>query len=495
MKIQFLLLASVVWFAGCSGTKSSLDTGRFDNGALFIPAGVDSAVAAVADSLARESFVSIPDQEEAQVQKLEGMDISAWSDSLWRYLEMSQDSSGQVDAGSAESALRAANKAVGPLNELIQLTRTTDLDSLTMLRRQEALLDQAQSALEEAIQLNPFDLQTQTVLARVYTAQAQRLGKSRSFQESIDVLEKLTRLRPDQHNLFIALANNYYQTKKWNEAAYNYEKAEQVYLNTYDLVASDAPPEADSLLLYQYVSRQADVHVLRRDAGAAITAYNRALVLAPDQSEEDFIRGEMNWIDWDGGNLSSSFARDSLIELEQSNLLPEAERGYERLLRDVQKPTAVDETEWRLASVQYKMGKGEEAADRLLQLLRRTAVTDEGMPVDSTYARYFDTFGTICFNQAMLFLGERRDNRTALKYLEQAVQFPWNGRPRAYLESAKLLRSNVKIAKERAHDAMTEINLLSPDDQKELYGLLATFYRTEGNFEEARKYLERYRSM
>lgn len=495
MKLPFYLILAATLLAGCAGSKSSLDAGRMGHEALFIPAGVDSSVAAVADSIARASFVSIPDQEVAATQKQQGIDVSAFSDSLWMYLEMSQDSSGSVDPSTAESALRAANAAVGPLNELIQVTRSTDLDSMTVVRRQEALLDRAQKALEEAIQLNPFDLQTQTVLARVYTAQAQRLGKEKAFAESIEVLEKLTRLRPDQHNLFVALANNYYQTKQWNEAAFNYEKAEEIYLNTYDLVATDEPVTADSLLLYQYVSRQADVHVLRRDAGAAVTAYNRALVLAPNEEESTFIKGEMDWINWDNGNLSASFARDSLVGLEQGNQLPEAERGYEQLLRMVQNPKAVDETEWRLASVQYKLGKGGEAADRLLQLLRRTAVTDSGAPVDSTYTRYFNTFGTICFNEAMVFLGEKRDNRTALKYLEQAVQFPWEGRPRAYLESAKLLRSNVKIAKERAHEAMEEIDLLTPEDQKELYGLLATFYRTEGDFQEARKYLERYRSM
>ena len=53
-----------------------------------------------------------------------------------------------------------------------------------------------------------------------------------------------------------------------------------------------------------------------------------------------FIRGEMEWIDWDNGNLAASFARDSLINLEQSNQLPEAERGYQNLLGMVQNPRA-----------------------------------------------------------------------------------------------------------------------------------------------------------
>ena len=90
------------------------------SGVLFIPAGVDSTVAAQADSLARASFVSISNQEAANAEKHAGIDISAFSDSLWIYLEMSQDSNGTVDPAAAESALRAANKAVGPLNEVDQ---------------------------------------------------------------------------------------------------------------------------------------------------------------------------------------------------------------------------------------------------------------------------------------------------------------------------------------------------------------------------------------
>lgn len=493
---SFVLFISLISFTGCSGSRPALQSDNAAFTSLYIPAGVDSTVADYADSLAATAFVSIDEQEAAAFQRNEGVVLTGYSDTLWTYLEMGQDSSGSVSGADAEAALRAANQAVGPLNQLIQLTQSTDLDSLTALRRQEVLLDQAQDALEASIRLNPFDLQTQGVLAQVYTAQAQRLGQARAYEEAIGILEKLTRLRPDQHTLFIALGNNYYQLKKWNEAASNYSRAEIVYLETYDLVATDAPSEPDAALLYQYATRQADVHVNRRDANAAMAAYERALELAPDNSEVAFIKGEIEWLNWDRGNLTASFARDSLIVLEQEGQLEDAERGFAQLLPQLQSQQAIDETEWRLAAVQYKVGKGDEAADRLLNLVRRVDINPEtGVPMDSLATRYLDTFGAICFNQAMVYLGEKRDNRTALKYLEQAVQFPWKDRARAYLESAKLLRSNVSEAKRRAHEALKEADMLTATDQKELYGLLATFYRTEGDFDEARKFLDLYREM
>ena len=455
-----ILLIGALLAGGCAGSggarRADSEGSRFSP--LFIPAGVDSTVAARADSLAAASFVSIPDQEAAANEREEGAALTAFSDSLWRYLEMARDSSGTVDPAAAEAALRAANRAVGPLNELIELSRATDLDSLTIVRRQAFLLDQAQRALEDAIRLNPFDLQTQSVLARVYTAQAQRLGQAQAYHQAIEVLEKLTRLRPDQHTLFVALANNYYQTKQWDAAVYNYQRAEEVYLSTYDLVAEDVPPGPDNDLLYQYLTRQADVHVIRRDAAAALAAYERALAIAPNEEEAEFVRGEMEWISWDGGNVAASFARDSLAALALENRFEEAERGFLNLLATLRTPRAIDETEWRLAAVQYQLGKGDEAADRLLRLIRRTAVdTETRAPLDSTYQRYFDTFGTICFNQAMYHLSQQRDNRTALKYLEQAVQFPWKDRARAYLESAKLLRSNVREAKKRSLAALESV--------------------------------------
>ncbi|MDZ4702251.1 MAG: hypothetical protein SH809_21255 [Rhodothermales bacterium] len=493
---RIVLVASLL-LAGCSGSRNATrPTGPPPTAeVLVIPAGVDSTVAAYADSLSKASFVSIPDQEQASGAREEAVTWTAFSDTLWEYLELAGDSAGRVDAPAADAALRAANQAAGPLNELIQLSRAGDLDTEQGLRRQGVLLDQAQQALEASIRLNPFDEQTQSVLARVYTAQAQRLGREDAYDASIQVLEKLTRLRPDQHSLFLALANNYYQTRQWGPALQHYERAEYVYLATYDLVPDPAEAALDSMLLFQYVTRQADVHVWRYDAPAALAAYERALALASIPEDVDFVRGEMQWIGWDNGNIAASFARDSLVMIEQEGQLVEAERGFSRLLGELATQPARDETEWRLAAVQYKNGNGDEAANRLLGLVQRTRVDAAGVPVDTLSTRYFDTFGTICFNQAMIYLGEKRDNRTALKYLEQAASIPWQDRPRAYLESAKLLRSNVAEAKRRAERALEEVERLSGEDQKALYGLLATFHRTEGNFAEARKYLELYRAM
>ncbi|MEZ4698933.1 MAG: hypothetical protein R2834_01275 [Rhodothermales bacterium] len=434
--IRILLLVSL-FVAGCSGSRHASRPAQTDLDMLVVPAGVDSTVAAYADSLSKASFVSIPDQEQASEVREEAVTWTAYSDTLWEFLELAADSSGQVDPVAAESALRAANQAAGPLNQLIQLARAGDLDSKEGTNRQTVLLNQAQQALEQSIRLNPFDEQTQSVLARVYTAQAQRLGKADAYEESIQVLEKLTRLRPDQHALFLALANNYYQTKRWAPALQNYQLAEQVYLDTYDLVPDPADAVLDSMLLFQYVVRQADVHVWRRDAPSARSAYERALALASIPEDVDFVKGELQWISWDNGNIAASFARDSLVQLEQDGDLSGAERGFGRLLGQLSTQPARDEMEWRLAAVQYKNGNGDEAASRLLGLVQRTPVDAAGVPVDSLYTRYFDTFGTICFNQAMIYLGERRDNRTALKYLEQAASIPWKDRPRAYLESAE----------------------------------------------------------
>ena len=460
---------------------------------LFIPAGVDSSVAAFADSLAKVSFVSIEAQEQAATRRDQGVDFVDAGDSLWMYLEMTQDS-GAVSSDLADAALRAANKAAVPLNEFIQLSQATDIDSLTLLRRQEVLLNEAQTALEEAIQLNPYDLQTSSVLARVYTAQAQRLGRANAYQEAVNVLEKLTRLRPDQHALFVALGNNYYQLKQWNNAAANYQRAEAVYLATYDLVVDNPPAAPDSSLLFQYVTRQADVHIYQREATAAIAAFERAKTMASSQSELDFVNGELEWISWDNGNVHSSLARDSLVLLEQAGQFQQAERGFVALRQNLSRSEAIDEVEWRLSTVQYRLGKGDEAANRMLALIQRLPDPNVVSP-DSTVVPYYDTFGTICFNQAMQYLGEKRDNRTALKYLQQAVQFPWKDRPKAHLEAAKLLRSNVNIALEHANSALLENNQLSGPEQKELFGLLATLHRTTGNFEEARKFLQQYRAM
>ena len=198
---------------------------------------------------------------------------------------------------------------------------------------------------------------------------------------------------------------------------------------------------------------------------------------------------------WDDGNIASSFARDSLVALEQAGDLTAARDGYLVLLPALTSASAVDETDWRLAIVDYNLGNTEQSAVRLQDLVRRTQVDAAGVPIDWTAQRYLDDYGTICLNVGRDFLHEQRDNRTALKYFEQASRVTWSGQAVAYLEIATLVQGNVTLAITNASAAMEREADLSVEERRSLYQLLMGLHRRTGDFDAARRFRDAIRTL
>jgi tetratricopeptide (TPR) repeat protein len=457
-----------------------------------VPAGVDSAAAVHADSVADASFVSLAQQEQAAALQEAGRAQVERSDSIWAALTARADSLREVTADDSARAQEAVATGGETLLELDRLLRESDLEAEALARQTSILLDSAQAALETAYALNPFDPRSKLWLSRVYELQARRLGRAEAYQQAIDELEKLTRLTPDQHSVFALLANNYYFLEDWGAAAENYERAAVVYEATYDLVPAGTAA-FDTSLVFTYMRAEADMHVRRHDTERAEVSFRRALRFAQMPEDSAYIDGELAWMGWDDGNIASSFARDSLMAMEQAGELGAARAGYVALLPTLSAARAVDETEWRLAIVDYNLGHAEEAALRLHDLVRRTPVDSAGVPLDSTAQRYLDDYGTICLNVGRDFLHEQRDNRTALKYFEQASRVTWAGQGVAYLEVATLVQGNVTLATASASQALEREADLSLDERRTLYQLLMGLYRRTGDFDAARRFRDAIR--
>lgn len=459
-----------------------------------VPAGVDSATAARADLVADASFVDEPLQEEAFQLQEEGRQIVQRTDSMWSAMSALLDSGRVVTPADSVEARTAATQGGQALVELDDMLRSDNVDVQALAGRTAALLDSAQVALERSFQLNPFDTRSQVWLAQVYGLQARRLGQDEAYDRAISSLEKLALLTPDQHTVHAMLANNYFYVSAWEAAAQNYARAENVYLATYDLVVDEAPP-LDSAVVFSYVQAQGDMHVQRFDATSAAEAYTRALRFATSPADSAYVAGEMEWMAWDDMNIRSAFARDSLLALEQSGDLERARRGYGDLLGSLTSRGAIDETEWRLSIVDYNLGNNEEAATRLQSLVARTPTDSLGGPIDPTYERYFDDYGTLCLNLGRLHRVENRDRRTALKYFAQATTVNWSGRPVAHYEIARLTQGNVTSALESATFALNGLDALSEAQQLELYRLLMELTRRTGDFDKAAEYRDAYRAL
>ena len=463
-------------------------------GPTVVPAGVDSTVAERADSLADASFVEPAREEESAELREESVLMVERTDSLWQIMAEALDSTRVVSTEDSLAARTAGTRGGEALVELDRLLRTSEMDVDALARRTAVLLDSAQTALERAFQLNPFDTRNRMWLAQVYGLQARRLGQTESYDRAIDELEKLALLTPDQHTVFAMLANNYFYVESWDGAALNYQKAEDVYRETWDLVV-DEDPVLDSAVIYSYAQAQGDMHVQRLDASRAVEAYERALEYAPTPEDSAYVTGELEWMAWDDMDLRAAFARDSLLALEQEGDLEAARRGYAELLPELSRQEAIDEIEWRLGIVDYNLGNTEAAAERLQALVARTPTGPSGAPVDSTYARYFDDYGTLTLNLGRSAMVDARDSRTALKYFTQATELEWSGQPVAHYEVARLVQSNVDVALESARRALQDEEALSQEQRLELYRLLMELHRRAGDFDEARRFRDMYRAL
>jgi tetratricopeptide (TPR) repeat protein len=458
-----------------------------------VPSGVDSTVAAAADSLADASFVAAAQEDEALRLQEEARLIVEHTDSVWESMSVLLDSGRVVTAGDSAAATDAATEGGLALVRLDSLLRS-DAEMEALAAQTAVLLDSAELQLERSFALNPFDDRTRIWLAQVYGLQARRLGQAEAYDRAIDELEKLALLTPDQHGVYAMLANNYFYVSNWDGAALNYEKAEDVYLETWDLTV-DEPEPLDSATVFAYVQAQGDMHVQRLDALRAGEAYDRAMTWATTAEDSAYVAGELEWMAWDDMNIASSFARDSLLLLEQEGDLAGARSGYAALVAGLTATAAIDETEWRLAIVDYNLGETEAAAERLRALVERTPTDSTGAPVDADYARYFDDYGTLCMNLGRSARSERRDNRTALKYFTQASEVSWSGRGGAYFEAARLLMGNLPAALENASAALTLEESMTVEQRLELYRLLMELNRRAGDFDEARRYRDAFRAL
>ncbi len=458
---------------------------------IVVPAGVDSSVAAHADSVAAVSFVGLPQQDRAEALQRVGRALLTRTDSLWDAFARSRDSAQSVAPGDSARARDAALAGGRALVALDQQLRRPDITTSELAARSATLLDSAQSALEAAFRLNPFDARSRMWLAQVYELQARRAGQAAAYQLAIDELGKLAALTPDQHGVFAMLANNHFQLRQWGPAARNYHEASRVYLATYDLVA-DEKVVLDSTALHGYARAEADMWVRQRDAPEAQAAFARALSYARTAEDTSYVRGELDWIAWDAGKIASTAMRDSIVETERKGDLGGARDGYRRLRTLVTAPRAIDEVEWRLALVEYNLGEVESAVNRLRELAARTARDSTGAALDSSGTRYLADYGSVCLNLGRVALRERRDNRTALKYFEQASQVVWPGQALAFLEIAGLLQGNTTLAIRAADQALSREGSLTLDQRRALYRLLMGLHRRVGDFEKARRFRDAF---
>jgi len=496
----YLIIFAMVMTTGCAssssyGTLEQPADRDAEQPAVLIPAGVDSAVAADAGKLADESFVSFEEEQRAAAARLQAEAYRAQSDTLWYYLALTPSEDHEITEEQEHEAIRTFNRGFEFFEEMSQLGQNPppDMTQAEMDRRHRELTDQSIRSLEESIRLDPFDSQTRRLLAQLYEIKAIRLHEEENHKKAVDVLEKLLLVDQGDPLIYDLLAVNYESLGNYRLAAENYRKARETLgplaemTDHYYEHGTILEEDLEAMHWYAYYEGVAYINLLM--SNEALTALDVAMQLATTEEDSAIVQSEIDFINWDNGNIAGSFARDSLAALARNEQYVQAESGFLALMPNLQTQSARDHIDWRLAIVQNEMGKEEEAADRLMNLVQRSEKQPDGSPADPDYQRYFDDYSTITFN-----IGHRkrseRDRRTALIYFKQAAEIPGQIQTRANLFIADMLRTNIPEAISHARLAEENVQLLNNAETKDLYELLSDLHRRSGQMDQARHYLE-----
>ena len=497
LTFSLFILIALLAFA-CSPTRTAVDT-KAEDEALTVPAGVDSLTAAEAKKLADESFVSMDEELRAERLKEQAQAYRAESDTLWHYLELEHADEHDVSDRDNLEAIEAFNEAAEYVRDIDALQRRDDIEDNQMLREYSRLVDQAINSFEEALRLNPFDSEVRLWLGQLYGIKASRLNEQQEHEKAIDVLEKLVRLEKGEHVVYYALAENYFSLENYKVAAENFERAIRTLQDVVTLsdhyAEHGAMSRRDSTNLFIYTYYKGVSHLHLYDTPTAMAVFDEAMTLAQTEEDKETVQSEIDFINWDSGNIRASLEREYIInELVNQGRLEEAEQRFAELKGTLRSRTARDEIDWRLGVVEYQNGKEEQAAERLLQLVKRSETNSRGLPVDPDHMRYFNDYGLICFNLGQSNLNER-DRRNALKYFMQSSKINWRNRARANLQIANILSNNVEESIRYANLAEEESNTLNDQDRLALYSLLTDLHRRNGDMDEARRYHQIWRGI
>jgi len=439
------LVAAGLLIAGCASSNKVLDESA--QAEMRTLAGVDSTVAIESDTLAQRLFVSLEQEEKAKALKDTSQQYVQKSDSLWRYLTMAPGEKQVSPEDSVQGVVRY-NEGARALIAYSQLSSEAPVDSSRLLEiraRERQYLDQAQTALERAIVLNPYDLEARNLLAIVYRRQAERLSSEDKFAKAAETLERLVRLDRGQHTLFANLGQLYYTMGKWQPAYDNFKKAEEVlratsYLNSSadSVDMTEAPVDTAAWFTYSFYEGYAQTNM--GHAETALDHLRQALNLARSEQQRRSVKSVIDWINWDDGNIPASETRDDLLKATKAGRYAEAEIGFRELLGRLRTQHARDEIEWRLALVEYQLDKRQQAIARLKRVIDRLALSADRVQSDSLVRWFFEDYGTMAFNLGGWYL--KRNRKTSFTYFVQASRVAWSGRAKAYLQLAKFAQND-----------------------------------------------------
>ncbi|MBN1350981.1 hypothetical protein JXJ21_16290 [candidate division KSB1 bacterium] len=474
------------------------------------PIGVDSVYAEKMDSIASRAFIAEERQKMANVRIEESMEFISLSDSLYDFYKYVSDSIEALSISYYDSLF--AKKLMEKALERISPGQTLGRKQFNNIRKRKLELHKedihavskellliAETGFLDAKQLDPFDLRIRlNLMNSLYARIAERYNDLAYHQKAADEMEHLLWAKKDRAMYYYHLGISYKKLGKWEDAYRNFKQAENVLRKTSLLSGQienreayfDAPDTApvDTLQLYKFIMFQAEAQRRMYDGKISLALYRYAFNLAPNAEQRRIVQNEIDWINWDDGNIRASEVLDSAKAYYDEQNFNDAKRVYLKLLDMLWTGRTTNEVNWRIAMIDFNdLENFAEGLVRMRKVIDSISLDSTSLADNILYPRYLRNYGEMCYNSAMRYVRDE-DKLHAYVYLSQAAAIEWYGRPKSNLELAKLSSFDPDEAIRLCELALNERHYLGPDDVRQIAKLMSESYRKQANFRLAREW-------
>lgn len=502
-KQYILIFISFILIGGCATQKLVVQPKK---AIVEIPPGLDSLTVLTADSIFSQVLVS----EETEVEAKQVFDRAQyiWSlgDSLW--LSGEKDTLDHLDSIRVSQHVLEAQDylRLDKVNYKIIKKSQKKLGKFhrdVLKSMSHVLMMQAITHYENAIHQNRFDIRFRQMLFQNLQTMYQRTKDKNYLRRAAVEMEHVVTNIKDNHGFYFQLGERYFQLGEWAQAFNNYEKATRT-LRTASIFYTQNPElywyrpnevPVDTTILVNYLYRQARCKMRLYEDKPSLALLREAQQITPSAEFDKTFQLLIDWILWDNGNIRASEKRDLADSLRVGEKYIAAKNVYLTLLQILWTKRTHDEIDWRIAVIDYfRLNNKSGGLDRMHQVVKFSD-TDSltGAPVDSAYQKYFDNYGTMCYNSAVEF--SQTDLTKAYIYFSQATDTYNAQQGRAFLQLASLSQFDPNETIHLCNKVKNYFNSLTAIEKKLLYELYFKSYRKLGDFTASKQWFDQWKNL
>jgi tetratricopeptide (TPR) repeat protein len=414
---------------------------------------------------------------------------------MWRYLSATDRSQWTITKQDSEKAIK---EYIIPGATTIR--KTTDvIDRINKGRttyEQEAsnlisLLEEARDYFEEGLRLNPFDSYIRPLITRAYSQLEQLYAFKSEPVKRLQPLKNLLFLNTDMKErvyLYYNIGMIYRGFEKWEPARDNFQLAVEA-------IFEGDESAIDTTKLFENIYFRGEAQLKLYEDEPALTSFTYAKMIAPNENLYNRLENNIEFINWDAGNIRASEKFNDARRLSGEKKYEEAEIAFLELLGIVKTEKATNQAQLALTRMQfYQLDKKDEAIDRLWNVVNKYPLdSSSGVPLDSTYQDLWEQYSQMSLRMGLD--NYNIDKRSSFTYFLKTSQIEGSSRGKAFLNIAMMSHQNPQICLDFCMRALDYQEQLNQEEKMLLYQTIHQAYLKQGNFEEALKWFKKYREM